>query len=113
MCNGPSCNSEYIRNRISNEKISTQNTSNGKNIFFTKLKRFCLNDRKNLILGHLSINSLRNKFETIIEDRFEIFLTLETKNSFPNSQFLINGYRMFRRDWNCFGRGLCLYLFFL
>ena len=50
--------------------------------------------------------------KNIIEDTFDIFLISETKidNSFPNSQFSINGYGMFRRDRNCFGGGLCLYV---
>ena len=48
----------------------------------------------------------------IIEDKFDTFLISETKidNSFPNSQFSINGYRMFRRARNCFGGDLCLYV---
>ena len=83
---------------------------------FTELKHFRLNNLKNLILGqcHLNINSLRSKFETIkniIDDAFDIFLISDTKidNSFPNSQFSLISYRMFRRDRNCFGGGLCLY----
>ena len=50
--------------------------------------------------------------KNIIKDTFNIFLISETKidNSFPNSQLSINGYRMFRRDRNCCGGGLCLYV---
>ena len=50
--------------------------------------------------------------KNIIEDTFEISLISETKidNSFPNSLLSINGYRMLRRDRNCFGGGLCLYV---
>ena len=50
--------------------------------------------------------------ENIIEDTFDIFLISETQtdNSFPNCQFSINGYRMFRRDRNRFGGSLCLYV---
>ena len=82
---------------------------------FPELKHFCLNNPKNLILGHLNINALSNKFETmknIIEDTFDTFLISDTKieNSFPNSQFSISGYRIFRRDRNCFGGGICLYV---
>ena len=108
-------NFEDIRNRISSDTNLTQNSSDDISNCFTELKHFRLNNSKNLILGHLNINSLRNKFETvknIIEDTFDIFLISETKidNSFPNSEFSINGYRMFRRDSNCFGGGLCLYV---
>ena len=66
-------------------------------------------------MGHLDINSLRNKFESIkpiINPNFYLFLVLETKlhESFPNNQFSISGYRMFRQDRNCFGGGLCIYI---
>ena len=65
-------------------------------------------------MSHLNISSLRNKFESlklIISPIFDVSLVLETKidESFPNNQFSINQYRVFRRDKNCFGGGLCLY----
>ena len=52
------------------------------------------------------------QWKNIIEDTFDVFLISETKidNSFPNSQFSINEYRMFQHDRNCFGGGLCLYV---
>ena len=60
---------------------------------------------KNLIIGHLNINSIRNKFldfkELILSDT-DICLILETKldDSFPDQQFHVNGYKMFRKDRN-------------
>ena len=82
---------------------------------FRELKSFRLKNPKNLIIGHLNINSLRNKFESlksIISPIFDIFLVSETKidESFPKTQFSINGYRMFRKDRNRFGGGLCVYV---
>ena len=52
----------------------------------TKLK---LSNPHKIILGHLNINSLRNKFELIvgvIQGTFDIFLLSETKidESFPD-----------------------------
>ena len=46
---------------------------------------------KNIVLGHLDMNSLRNKFifvQAIIRD-FDMFLISESKigNTFPNNQF--------------------------
>ena len=43
--------------------------------------------------------------------QFSIFLISESKldSSFPNSQFKINGYKIFRRDRNRYGGGLLLY----
>ena len=57
-----------------------------------------------LIIGHLNVNSLRNKFEMLeelIKDKIEIFLISETKldSSFPSGQFIIKGYSTpFRLD---------------
>ena len=87
------------------------NTINTKKV----LKSFRLKKPKNLIMGHLNINSLRNKFEylkPIISPIFDIFLVSETKldDSFPNNQFSLNGYKMFRRDRNGSGGGLCIYV---
>ena len=50
--------------------------------------------------------------QNIFENTFDIFQISETKidNSFPNSQFSINGYRMFQCDRNCFGGSLYLYV---
>ena len=47
-----------------------------------------------LILGHLNINLIRNKFyglKVVIDNEIDIFLISETKldNSFPTTQFLI------------------------
>ena len=69
---------------------------------------------KNTIIGHLNINSIRNKFDTLdnIVKAFDIFLISELKfdNTFPISQFTIGGYKVFRRDRNRFGGGLILYI---
>ena len=64
-----------------------------------------LNHSKNLIIGHLNINSIRNKFSSFKDLAFketDICLLSETKidDSFPNSQFFAVGYRMFRKDRN-------------
>ena len=66
-------------------------------------------------MGHLNISSVRNKFEylkPIISPIFDIFLVSGTKldDSFPNNQFYLNGYKMFRRDRNGSGGGLCIYV---
>ena len=83
------------------------NSSNKETDCFTELKTFRFKNPKNLIMGHLNINSLRNKFDSIksiISPNFDVFLVSETKldESFPNNQFSITGYRMFRKDRNCF-----------
>ena len=50
-----------------------------------------------LILGHLNINSIRNKFEAlkfIIDNNIDIFLISETKldDSFPTAKILIKAF---------------------
>lgn len=61
-------------------------------------------DNRALMMMHLNINSIQNKFEdfNMLVDQLKahvIFLT-ETKidASYPNSQFKIRGYNMYRND---------------
>ena len=69
-----------------------------------------------LILGHLNINSIRNKFEAlkfIIDNNIDISLISETKldDSFPAAQFLIKGFSApYRFDRNSKGGELLLYI---
>ena len=61
------------------------------------------------------MNSTRNKFESvqeIIQNTFDIFLVSGTKidSSFPNQQFCISEYRVFRKDRNTRGGGLLFYI---
>ena len=59
-------------------------------------------------MDHLNINSLRNKFELIID----LFFLSETKldETLPSNQFQIEGYKNFRLDRNCYGGGVCMYV---
>ena len=72
------------------------------------------NDR--LIIGHLNINFIENKFEalaSLVKDKLDIIMVSETKidKSFPESQFIIVGYsKPFRRDRNSHGGGLLIYI---
>ena len=80
-----------------------------------KTKSFRFENPQNVIVGHLNINSLRHKFEPLkpfIYNAFDKFLVSETRidSSFPNSQFHLAGYRMFRHDRDSFGGGLCMYV---
>ena len=54
------------------------------------------------------MNSIRSKFESvqeIFQNTFDIFLVCETKiaSSFPNQQFCVPEYRIFRKDRNARG----------
>ena len=65
-----------------------------------------------MICTHLNINSIRNKFDYLskqIRGNVDILLFLETKigDSFPQGQFVINGFNIpYRLDRDCLGGGL-------
>ena len=79
----------------------------------------CLSDvgRPGLsIIGHLNINSIRNKFEMLsmsVAQYVDILMLSETKldSTFPSIQFLINGFSVpHRLDQNIKGSGILLYV---
>ena len=68
-----------------------------------------------LVIGHLNINSLRNKFDALqmlIKDNIDIFVITESKldDSFPSKQFAINGYIQFRADRDADGGAVLIYV---
>ena len=69
-----------------------------------------------LIIAHININSIRNKFEMLeaaITDKTDILLISETKldSSFPVNQFLIDGLtHLYRLDRNAYGGVNMLYV---
>ena len=73
-----------------------------------------VDNAKSIIVGHLNINSIRNKFilaESIVK-AFDLFLISESKldSTFSMSQFHIFEFSFFRQDLNRFGGGLILYI---
>ena len=79
----------------------------------------CLSDigRRGLsIIGHLNINSIRNKFEMLsmsVAQYVDILMLSETKldSTFPSIQFLINGFSVpHRLDQNSKGSIILLYI---
>ena len=81
--------------------------------FLRKLK---MDNVNRIVFGHLNINSIRNKFENLkylIEKNIDILLISETKlnDTFPDSQFFINGFHApYREDRTDKGGGLLLYI---
>ena len=76
-----------------------------------------LKNPKKVTMGHLNINSLPNKFDGIMDlvaTNLDVFLISETKidNSFPEAQFLYDGYsKPHRKDRSLGGGGgLLLYV---
>ena len=80
------------------------------------LKAIWKRNLNKIAVAHLNINSLRNKFDSLIEQitwNIDILIISETKldTSFPTGQFLINGYsELFRIDQNSQGGGIMLYV---
>ena len=62
----------------------------------------------------MNVNSIRNKFSSLLTiiKNFDIFLISEAKldSSFPNRQFGLPSYKLFRKDRNGFGGGLIFYV---
>ena len=69
---------------------------------------------KNQFYGHLNVSSGRNKFEALefLKDKFNISLVSKNKldSSFPDAQFKIPGYRIFRQDRDKYRGGLMFYI---
>ena len=68
-----------------------------------------------MIITQLSIDSLRNKFDLLVQmlhNNLDILLFFETKidSSFPTAQFQIKGYTTYRLDINANGGGIVLYI---
>jgi len=74
-----------------------------------------LDNPKKVLICHLNVNSLRNKYlatNELIKDKIDICLLSETKlnDSFPTAQFQIKGYKIFRKDRNNYGGGIMFYI---
>ena len=69
-----------------------------------------------LIVGHLNINSVRNKIfalhDIIIEKYIDVFALTGTKidSSFPNAQFSVENFTLHRNDRNSHGGGIICYV---
>ena len=83
---------------------------------YSILNNLRIKNSSRIILGHLNVNSSRNKFDMVsdlISGKIDIFLISETKidSTFPTSQFKIPGYSsLYRLDRTTHGGGLLLYV---
>jgi exonuclease III len=83
---------------------------------FRELHDYRLKHCKQLIFGHLNINSLKNKFHEIHEilnnDYIDVFGLTETKldESFTHSLFKVMNYTCHRLDRNIHGGGVMIYV---
>ncbi|PFX12937.1 hypothetical protein AWC38_SpisGene23032 [Stylophora pistillata] len=73
--------------------------------------------RTNIKIGHVNVDHIAGfKFFEVkywlLEGKFDVLVLSETKldSSFPDSQFMVTGYRMCRADRNIHGGGLMVYI---
>ena len=77
----------------------------------TELSKYRIRNKYEIILATLNINSIRNKFSSLLEiiaNNIDVLVIQETKidASLPDGQFLIPGYRKpYRCGHNCNGGG--------
>ena len=81
-------------------------------VYMNDMKRFRMSHLKNLIVSHLNINGIRNKFvdisDILTENLTDILFLTESKldASFPNAQFTVPGFKILRVDRNSQGGGI-------
>ena len=72
--------------------------------------------RKSLKVGHININSVRHKhgplYEALTNNLLDLLFIQESKldNSFPNAQFNIPGYKLYRNDRTSHMGGIMAYM---
>ena len=99
------------------EHISERSESNaGDVVVFKSLKDVQIKNLNRIVLVHLNINSLRNKFDLLtdqIKGNVDVLVVSETKldDSFPTGQFKIPGYASpFRLDRDENGGGIMVFV---
>ena len=99
--------------RLASHENHTEREVDDPRIILNKIRT---KNNERIIIGHLNINSLKNKFESLkalVKDKVDIIMVSETKidDSFPLAQFMIKGYSPpFRRDRDFYGGGEILYI---
>ena len=104
--------SESVSESVSEaEKLCSDQESPKRTLQYIRAKNI-----NRIILGHLNINSIRNKIvalEDLVKNDIDILLISETKldNSFPPAQFIMNSFSIpYRLDRNSHGGGLLFYI---
>ena len=83
---------------------------------FDLIKEYRLKNTNKVILAHLNINSIRNKFSSLkelVSDNIDVLVIEETKlnETFPEKAFMIPGYKKpFRKDRNSYGGGILVFI---
>ena len=83
---------------------------------FDLIKQNRLKNKNKVILAHLNINSIRNKFtclKELVSDNIDVLVIQETKldETFPERAFMIPGYKKpYRKDRNSHGGGIMVFI---
>ena len=91
-------------------KTSDKKEFNSDHLSFLRKKHL-----NRVIIEHININSIRNKFDHLIafiKGNVDVLMMSETKSdeSFPSMQFNINEYNIFRSDRNAKGGSILMYV---
>ena len=85
-------------------------------LVYFNLENIQKNNAKKIVITHLNINSIRNKFDFLVDifkDNIDILIKSESTldDSFPDSQFLIEEFgKPFHLDRNRNGAGIMLFI---
>ena len=87
-----------------------------KNVNFKTISDFKRAHQNNFVFIHVNVNSFRHKFahlqEILSQHRVDYFAISESKidDSFPDAQFAVQGYNIFRQDNTSSSGGLIIYV---
>ena len=83
---------------------------------FDLIKQYRLKNTNKVILAHLNINSIKNKFtclKELVSDNIDVLVIEETNvdETFPGKAFMIPCYKKpFRKDRNSHGGGIMVFI---
>ena len=106
----------FIPSRDINFTLHPEETNNDEDSPLSILQNLRLKNVDKIIIGHININSIRNKIDMLadlIRGRLDVLLISETKLdiTFPMPQFFLQGYsEPLRLDRTANGGGLLLYI---
>ena len=112
--NFPFMNTTIMDESLSENSVCINDSIVGETMELNALETTRQENSSDLLLSHLNINSIQNKFEElrhiVIESRVQIMVVSETKvdASYPDSQFHIPGYRLHRQDRKKGGGGVLM-----
>ena len=98
------------------ERTSKLTSKSVNSISVRSIRDVCKRNLERIVPGQLKINSVRNKFELLVDQikgKVDIMAISETKldEFFPNGQFKIPGYVLpCRLDRNQFGGGIMIFV---